>query len=183
MRQWALGFSPASKSSKQDARLRVVVVRGAGKAFSAGGDLEMLEKKTELSKEENHRRMLTFYNQFLSIRELNVPVIAALNGHAVGAGLCFSLACDVRIAKDGAKLGLNFVRLALHPGMGVTYYLPRILGIDLASELLLAEELFLQTRPKTSVLLITSFQKMTLKRSCPSLLMKCSAVARKRYEN
>ena len=57
-----------------------------------------------------------------------VPVIAAINGPAVGAGLCFALACDVRIAHPSAKLGLTFVGLNLHPGMGCTHFLPRIVG-------------------------------------------------------
>ena len=57
-----------------------------------------------------------------------VPVIAAINGPAVGAGLCFALACDVRIAAPTAKLGLTFVGLGLHPGMGATHFLPSIAG-------------------------------------------------------
>lgn len=116
--------------------LRLVVVRGAGGAFSAGGDLKMLRAKSELSESENTRRMLEFYRSFLRIYEVPAPVIAAINGHAVGAGLCFTLACDIRVAQSRAKLGLNFVRLGLHPGMGVTYFLPRIVGPARAAELL-----------------------------------------------
>ena len=72
--------------------------------------------------------MRQFYQRFLNIRNLQVPVVAAINGPAVGAGLCFALACDVRIARPDAKLGVTFVGLNLHPGMGCTHFLPKIVG-------------------------------------------------------
>ena len=134
--EMAAEFKAAVDELKSDSGVRVLILRGAGKAFSAGGDLEMLHAKTKLSAEVNQQKMEWFYQQFLSITELNVPIIAAINGHAVGAGLCVALACDIRIAKSGAKLGLNFVRLGLHPGMGVTYFLPRVVGPARAAELL-----------------------------------------------
>lgn len=59
--------------------------------------------------------MRKFYDRFLSVRQLSVPVIAAINGPAVGAGLCLALACDLRIAAKDAKLGVTFVGLGLHP--------------------------------------------------------------------
>ncbi len=118
--------------------LRVVVLSGAGKAFSAGGHLDMLEKKIAQDEKRNRAEMREFYEQFLCIRDLPVPTVAAINGHAMGAGLCVALCCDVRIARSGSKLGLNFVRLGLHPGMGVTYTLPRIVGPAKAAELLYA---------------------------------------------
>ena len=80
--------------------------------------------------------MRGFYGMFLSIRRLPCPTIAALHGHAIGAGLCVALACDVRLVAREAKLGLNFVRLGLHPGMGSTWTLPRLVGPSLAAELL-----------------------------------------------
>ena len=116
--------------------LRVVVLTGAGKAFSGGGHLDMLFEKTSISQDENRRLMELFYDQFLSLLRLPVPVVAAINGHAIGAGLCIALACDIRIANEKAKLGVNFVNLALHPGMGATYFLPRIVGPAYAAELL-----------------------------------------------
>lgn len=134
--EMATEFSSALKELSKDESLRLLVIRGEGQAFSSGGDLDMLEAKTRQGKEENEKIMLKFYNSFLAVRELNVPVIAALNGHAVGAGLCLALACDIRVGKDGSKFGLNFVRLGLHPGMGVTYFLPRLIGSAFAAELL-----------------------------------------------
>ena len=130
------GFSRLIEHLKGDSSLRVVVLSGAGKAFSGGGHLEMLEAKTRISQAENENLMKVFYANFLCLQELEVPVIAAINGHAVGAGLCLALACDIRIAVEEAKLGLNFVSLGLHPGMGATYSVPRLVGPARAAELL-----------------------------------------------
>ena len=75
------------------------------------------------------------------MRKLEVPVIAAINGPAVGAGLCFALACDVRIAKPEARMGVTFVGLSLHPGMGCTHFLPKIVGPQVAARMMLTGEL------------------------------------------
>ena len=120
-----------------DAAARVVLVRGEGEAFSAGGDLSMLAARTKLSEAENRVAMRTFYADFLSVRALRVPTIAVIGGPAIGAGLCFALACDLRIAAAGVKMAASFVRVGLHPGMGATYLLPRLIGPAAANELLL----------------------------------------------
>lgn len=134
--EMAREFRSTIRQLEAEERLRVVVLTGAGDAFSGGGHLDMLFEKTKLGREENRRRMMDFYTKFLCLRELPVPTIAAINGHAVGAGLCLALACDVRVASDAAKLGMNFVQLGLHPGMGATYFLPKILGPARSAELL-----------------------------------------------
>jgi len=126
-----------SKLHSDRKNLRALILTGAGRAFSAGGHLQMLEEKQKLSGEENRLRMLDFYHSFLGLLSLKVPLIAAINGHAVGAGLCLASACDMRIASSKAKLGLTFTNLGLHPGMGATYFLPRIIGPSSAYELLL----------------------------------------------
>ncbi|MEZ4753557.1 MAG: enoyl-CoA hydratase/isomerase family protein [Bdellovibrionota bacterium] len=118
-------------------KYRAIILTGAGRAFSAGGDLQMLEKKIEFSAEKNKELMLKFYNSFLSILDLEVPIVAAINGHAIGAGLCVASACDIRISSDSAKLGFTFTKLGLHPGMGATYFLPKVVGYAVASELML----------------------------------------------
>jgi enoyl-CoA hydratase len=117
--------------------MRVLIVRGEGKGFSAGGDFKMIEARTQASKAENEPAMRRFYGAFLSIRNVRVPTIAVLHGAAIGAGLCFAMACDLRVAAADAKLGVNFVRIGLHPGMGATYLLPRLVGPAAAAELLL----------------------------------------------
>ncbi len=129
--------------------LRAVVLTGAGRAFSAGGDLGMIEERARegaaepgLARRAIRDRMRSFYKLFLSVRDLPCPSVAAINGHAVGAGLCVALACDLRIVSREAKLGLNFTKLGLQPGMGATWTLPRLIGTARAAELLYTSRLF-----------------------------------------
>ncbi len=135
--EMAQEFSAAVAALRNDAAVRAVILTGAGKAFSAGGHLAMLEAKRAKSGEVNRVGMQTFYDAFLCILNLKVPLIAALNGAAVGAGLCLACACDVRVASVDAKLGFTFLKLGLHPGMGATFLVPRIVGRSMATELLL----------------------------------------------
>jgi enoyl-CoA hydratase len=130
-------FSSAVATLRKNPSLRAVVLTGSGKAFSAGGHLAMLESKRSKTPEENKKGMLAFYDSFLCMRDLNVPLIAAINGAAVGAGLCVACACDIRIASSRAKLGFTFLKLGLHPGMGATYFVPNVIGASAATELLL----------------------------------------------
>ncbi|MCB0360702.1 MAG: enoyl-CoA hydratase/isomerase family protein, partial [Bdellovibrionales bacterium] len=134
--QMADRFVEAIQQVRAASDARVLVISGAGKAFSAGGHLDMLEQKTSLGGRENRRQMEHFYTRFLSVLDVEIPVIAAINGHAIGAAFAVALACDIRVAVDTAKLGLNFVRLGLHPGMGCTHFLPRLIGYGRAAELL-----------------------------------------------
>jgi enoyl-CoA hydratase len=122
--------------------LRSVVIHGRGKSFSAGGDFDLLEARTNDEPDRNRRAMRAFYLSFLSIRELRVPTIAAIHGHAIGAGLCFALGCDIRLAAAGTKLGLTFPRVGLHPGMGATFFMPRAVGQAHAAELMLTGRVF-----------------------------------------
>lgn len=78
-----------------------------------------------------------FYARFLSIRRLPVPIVACINGPAIGAGLCFAMGADVRVTHDRAKLGFTFVGLGLHPGMGCTHTIAQAAGGQAASRLLL----------------------------------------------
>lgn len=117
-----------------------LVITGAGKAFSAGGDLNFLLDRSKDSGMRNSVIMRRFYSKFLQLRDVPVPVIAALNGPAIGAGFAFSLAADIRVAARSAKLGLTFVGLGLHPGMGSTFNLPKLIGHQRASKMLLTGE-------------------------------------------
>jgi enoyl-CoA hydratase/carnithine racemase len=135
--EMAADFSAVVSKLKQSGDTSIIILTGAGKSFSAGGHLEMLDAKRQKTPEQNRLGMLAFYDSFLSILSLNVPIIAALQGAAVGAGLCLACACDVRIATSDAKLGFTFLKLGLHPGMGGTFLLPRVVGRTMATELLL----------------------------------------------
>jgi len=125
-----------------DQEVRAVVLTGAGDAFSAGGDLAMLERLRKASFAEARAFMYGFYTRYLSITELDVPVIAAIKGPAIGAGLCVALAADIVIVDEESKLALNFSMLGLHPGMGATYLVPRRVGPQRAAELLLTGRRF-----------------------------------------
>lgn len=120
-----------------DDDLRVVVLTGAPPAFSAGGDLGMLEDHARRTRDEGFDAtddMRAFYERFLTVRDVPVPVVAAINGHAIGAGLCVALACDLLLVADEAKVGLNFARLGLHPGMAGSWLFPRHVGWQQAAE-------------------------------------------------
>ncbi|MCC6220406.1 MAG: enoyl-CoA hydratase/isomerase family protein [Deltaproteobacteria bacterium] len=132
----ATDFSARITELRSEGDVRVLIIKGAGDVFSAGGHLDMLLEKPKMSEERNRQLMEVFYKQFLSIIDIEIPVIAAINGHAIGAGLCLTLGCDIRIAVESAKVGFNFVRIGLHPGMGATHLLPRLIGSGYAAELL-----------------------------------------------
>ncbi|MBL8955852.1 MAG: enoyl-CoA hydratase/isomerase family protein [Myxococcaceae bacterium] len=127
----------AAVESLGSSSVRAVVVAGEGAVFSAGGDFDFLLERLKSTPAENHAAMRRFYDAFLSVRRLKVPTIAAVQGAAIGAGLCFAMGCDLRIAAEGTKLAVNFVKLGLHPGMGATWLLPRLVGPARAAELLM----------------------------------------------
>jgi enoyl-CoA hydratase/carnithine racemase len=101
---------------------RVVIFTGAGRAFSAGGDLNYLIELTKLPAAESAAAMLHFYKSYLSLFTLPLPTIAHINGPCVGAGFCLALACDLRFAVSNSKVGMNFVRIGLNPGMAAEHW-------------------------------------------------------------
>jgi enoyl-CoA hydratase len=120
-----------------DRSVRVVVVTGEGSAFCSGGNTGWIASEPDAEVDRLRTRMIAFYRAWLSIRQLEVPTIAAVNGPAIGAGLCLALACDIRYAAESARLGAPFVKLGMHPGMAATYLLPNAVGEANARELLL----------------------------------------------
>jgi enoyl-CoA hydratase/carnithine racemase len=124
-----------------DRAVRCVVVTGEGSAFCSGGDTSWIAGDPDASVDQLRERMMAFYRAWLSIRRLEVPTIAAVNGAAIGAGLCVALACDIRYAASGAILGAPFVKLGMHPGMASTYLFPEVVGEAAARDLLLTGRL------------------------------------------
>jgi enoyl-CoA hydratase len=147
---------------KRDRGVRCVVVTGAGKAFCSGGDLSWLADRGAEDVPALRERMLEFYRTWLSIAELEVPTIAAINGAAVGAGLCFALACDLVYAAEDAKLLVPFTSLGLHPGMAATYLLPRTAGIGMAREMLLTGRTVLGAEAAARGLVTRAFPRESL---------------------
>ena len=126
---------------------RVVVFTGAGRAFSAGGDLAYLIELTKLPAAESQAAMLNFYKSYLSLFTIPLPTIAHINGACVGAGFCLALACDLRFIVSGAKIGMNFVRIGLNPGMAAEYW-ARTLASPLAKEMLYTGKIFSSSEPR-----------------------------------
>ncbi|MSR13055.1 MAG: enoyl-CoA hydratase/isomerase family protein [Gammaproteobacteria bacterium] len=124
----------------QDQDARVLILTGAGRAFCAGGAKGNL--KSRASGGGKSEAPKAFYQRFLALRKLEIPTIAAINGPAVGAGFCIALACDMRIIATNAKVGLNFVRLGIHPGMAGTYTTPRLVGMAKACEIIFTGKLY-----------------------------------------
>ena len=128
-------FPPAVERLTRMEDIRAVIVTGAGGSFCAGGDLDFLhtgERDVTLLRE----KMTGFYPSFLGLLELEMPTIAAINGPAIGAGLCLALMCDMRVCAVDAPLGMTFVRIGLHPGMLATALLSRAVSHTWAAELL-----------------------------------------------
>lgn len=126
---------------KDDSEPKAVVITGAGRAFSAGGNLERMSRRVGANPAVQKKTALAFYKSFLSVLDLEVPVIAAINGHAIGAGACLPLACDMRLAVDDCKIGFTFAKIGLHPGMGAEYFLTRIIGEARTYELLMTGDI------------------------------------------
>jgi len=139
---WSMGeaLSDAVERINADDTARAVIVCGAGQHFSAGGDFAFIEQMSQLDASEIEATMRRFYAMYLRVLDLRVPTIAVVHGAAIGAGLCLALACDLRIGSTTAKLGVNFVRIGLHPGMGATALVPHLCGPGPAADLLLTAE-------------------------------------------
>jgi 2-(1,2-epoxy-1,2-dihydrophenyl)acetyl-CoA isomerase len=132
MRAELLDFLPRAAA---DDGLRVLVVTGKGRAFSAGGDLRMFKSRYEAYRRDGSSG--TFANVDLpeAFSRFPKPMIAAVNGPAVGFGATMPLTCDVRIASAQAQFSFAFVRLGLTPEFGSSYHLPRLIGYGKAAEL------------------------------------------------
>jgi len=138
------GFREAIVRAREDRELRAVVITGSGKSFCAGADFRSAGAPGSAVEGERRipqERAFAMYEPFLAVLDIEVPTIAAMNGHAIGGGLGLALVCDLRIANREAKYGANFARLGLHSGMAISYLLPRIVGVPTAAELLFSGRL------------------------------------------
>jgi 2-(1,2-epoxy-1,2-dihydrophenyl)acetyl-CoA isomerase len=131
----AFQLQEALDSCAIDEQVRVVVIKGEGKAFCAGQDLA---EATDPEGPELKSIVREHYNPIiLKIRELEKPVIAAVNGVAAGAGANIALACDIAIAKRSASFIQAFSKIGLIPDSGGTFFLPRLIGMQKALALMM----------------------------------------------
>lgn len=128
----------------RDASIRAVVLTGKGKAFCAGGNVKHMRERTGMfagSPFEIRNRYRTGIQLIpAALYDLEVPVVAAINGPAIGAGLDLACMCDIRVAADTAVFAESFVKLGIVPGDGGAWLLPRVIGMAKASLLTLTGE-------------------------------------------
>jgi 2-(1,2-epoxy-1,2-dihydrophenyl)acetyl-CoA isomerase len=129
-------LSDALSRIAADSTIHVAILTGAGRAFCAGGDLEMIgQGRARGAFEEVGPILRSGMQAVLKIRTMPQPVIAAVNGPAAGAGMNLALAADIRIAVDEAVFGQNFAKVGLFPDYGGTYFLPQLVGPAKAAEM------------------------------------------------
>jgi enoyl-CoA hydratase/carnithine racemase len=133
-------FSEAIDEARNDREIRCLVITGSGRCFSAGADLRSSLQRADLGK-PSQDASFAMYEPFLKVLDIEVPVVAAMNGHTVGGGFGLALLADIRVADVDAKYGVNFARLGIHSGLGISYVLPRLVGPAYASELLFTGKL------------------------------------------
>lgn len=135
-------MNSALKEVLEDRTIKVLVVTGTGRAFCAGGDVELdVANVSKLSSYEFREYMKNFYSVIQKIYHMEKPVIAAINGVAVGGGCDLAMACDIRIASEKAKLGMAYIAMGILSDLGGVYFLPRLVGMGRAKLLTLTGDI------------------------------------------
>jgi len=138
VRDMALELQKKLDECSSDETIRCIIISGSGKAFCAGQDLKEATDPNSLTIEEIVQQ---HYNPIIKkIREIEIPVIAAVNGVAAGAGANVALACDIVVAAKSASFIQAFSKIGLIPDSGGTYFLPRLIGIQKAAALMMTGE-------------------------------------------
>lgn len=123
----------AVRDASADEEIGSIVLTGTGKSFSSGGDLGRLMQGFDLL--DGRRWLKEGYAQLMEFPGTKKPVIAAVNGYAVGAGFSLAMLCDLIYAADTAKFGQAFIKIGAIPDCGSLYFLPRLVGLQKAKEL------------------------------------------------
>jgi enoyl-CoA hydratase/carnithine racemase len=129
---WARALADA----QADASVNVIVVTGAGRAFCSGGDVGRMGEGEPTPLDHKNQLWENIHRVPKTLEAVDKPVIAMVNGLAVGAGMGMCVMCDVRVAAESARFSTGYVRVGLVPGDGDTYFLPRLVGAAKALELL-----------------------------------------------
>lgn len=126
-------FETMQQAAKDD-DIRAIVLTGKGRAFCAGGDLNTMGK---FQPNQGRERMKNVHRLVKIIVGMDKPIIAAVNGHCSGAGMSLALACDLIVAAENAKFSQSFIKVGLIPDCGSLFFLPRLVGMARAKELML----------------------------------------------
>lgn len=138
--EMAAEVQDALRTAERDPNVRALLLTGAGKGFCAGQDLNAVHERPADHSFRDH--LLKTFNPIVAkLATLEKPVIAAVNGAAVGAGFGIALACDIRYASEAAKFRMAFIGIGLAPDSGTSYFLPRLLGLGRALELAYTNDL------------------------------------------
>jgi 2-(1,2-epoxy-1,2-dihydrophenyl)acetyl-CoA isomerase len=131
-------LSATLKSLMDRKQVRVCIITGAGRAFCAGGDIRVMQGIIADRDFDTIQEFLKWGREVVTtIRALPIPVIAAVNGPAAGAGMNLALACDIRLVSTQASFGQTFINIGLHPDWGGTYFLSRLTNLGCAFDLCL----------------------------------------------
>lgn len=139
-------LTTALKHADFDKSIRVIVLTGNGKSFCAGGDIKAMKDKTGMFEGESNELRMRYTHGIQQIprciEEISTPIIAMVNGAAIGAGCDLSMMCDLRIGSPSSKFAETFTRMGLVPGDGGTFFLQRVVGYAKAMQMFLTAETF-----------------------------------------
>ena len=135
-RQMTTEWRVALDQIADDKRVRAMVLTGAGRAFCAGGDADDMTVMQTAGNVERKEYLLQIQKIPLAMERLGIPVIAAINGTARGAGLDMALMCDIRICGTSSTFAESYINMGLISGDGGTWFLPRVIGVSRALEML-----------------------------------------------
>jgi 2-(1,2-epoxy-1,2-dihydrophenyl)acetyl-CoA isomerase len=173
----ALALQQHLRACQQDASVRAVLLTGTGKAFCAGQDLAEI---TGPDSPEVADIVEKLYNPIVQlIRDLEKPVVAAVNGVAAGAGANLALACDVVVAKESAAFIQAFSKIGLVPDSGGTYFLPRLIGLQRASALMLTGDKVSAAEAVQMGMIYKAYPDETFDQEVATLVQKLAALPTK----
>lgn len=133
------------KTADFDASIRVIVIKGEGKAFSAGGDIKAMKDQSGMFHGEPNELRMRYMHGIQQIpkcmEDLSTPVIAMVNGAAVGAGCDLAMMCDLRVSSEKSRFGETFAKIGLVPGDGGTFFLTRAIGFGKAMQMTLTADI------------------------------------------
>ena len=125
----------ALDEAAEDEDVRCIVLRGEGRCFSAGADLAQIVREVDGDPDLGEYLRNTYSRLVKRMVGIEKPIVAALHGPVYGAGVGIALACDLRVAAENTKFSVAFIKIGLMPDAGVTYFLPRVVGLGRAMEM------------------------------------------------